>query len=294
MLKKLEVELSDLGWVQLVKDNTHYNNSNGTISESLIDHIRTNSPMHVQKCGQEEKQASDHQLVWYERSSKNLIEKVKLTEKRTMKSFNVQNHVELCRKEDWTFRGSTDRTKEVLEERVSTLELKNQKILNQVAPMKVKSLEYRGKPRWISRELEARMKERKKVSQKARRTRLLEDELESRRVRNIAAKEIKGAKLEFLRKKLENLSQNRADAWSAVDEYLGWKKPLAPTRLVQDGTVATEGPELAEVMIKQYERKEMEVQLALGEAKGDYLKSGRKLTEGNKSIFTFKRSPNMR
>ena len=58
---------------------------------------------------------------------------------------------------------------------------------------------------------------------------------------------------------------------------------------MQDGTVATEGPELAEVMIKQYERKEMEVQLALGEAKGDYLKSGRKLTEGNKSIFTFKK-----
>ena len=37
MLKKLEVELSELGWVQMVKENTHYNNSNGIISESLID-----------------------------------------------------------------------------------------------------------------------------------------------------------------------------------------------------------------------------------------------------------------
>ena len=28
MLKKLELKLSDLGWVQLVKNMTHYTNSN--------------------------------------------------------------------------------------------------------------------------------------------------------------------------------------------------------------------------------------------------------------------------
>ena len=31
MLKKLEIELSELGWVQLVQKNTHYNNANGVI-----------------------------------------------------------------------------------------------------------------------------------------------------------------------------------------------------------------------------------------------------------------------
>ena len=83
MLKKLEVELSELGWVQMVKENTHYVNSNGIISESLIDHVWTNSPVHVLKCGQEVKPASDHQLEWIERSAKTLVEKVKKTEKRT-------------------------------------------------------------------------------------------------------------------------------------------------------------------------------------------------------------------
>ena len=82
------------------------------------------------------------------------------------------------------------------------METKILSILERVAPMKVKTMEYRGKPRWITNELEARMKERKKASKKARSTRLLGDELELRKVRNLAAKEIKVAKTEYLRKKL--------------------------------------------------------------------------------------------
>ena len=40
------------------------------------------------------------------------------------------------------------------------------------------------------------MKKRKEAIRKARRTKLSEDELESRRIKNLAAKEIKGAKTE--------------------------------------------------------------------------------------------------
>ena len=87
MLKKMEVELAEVGWSQLVKENTHYSNSNGNITEWLIGHVWTNSPVHVLMCGQEVKQASDHQLIWYERSAKSLVEKVKRTEKRQMKNF---------------------------------------------------------------------------------------------------------------------------------------------------------------------------------------------------------------
>ena len=289
MLKNLEVELSELGWAQLVKENTHFSNCNGNVTESLIDHIWTNSPIHVMRCGQEVKQASDHQLVWLERSTKSLIEKVKKTEKRQMKNFQLEELRELCEKEDWRFRGSEERSKEMLEARVTTLETKILSILERVAPMKIKILEHRGKPKWISHELETKMKERKEASRKARKTKLIEDELEFRRIRNQTAKEIKGAKTEYLRKKLDNLDKNREDAWSAVDEYLGWKKPLAPTNLVQDGMVLMEGPELAEGMLKQYERKEEEFQQALGEAEGDYLAGGRKLTSGNTAVFPFKK-----
>ena len=67
MLKNLEKELAGQGWAQLVQQNTHFSNRNGAVSESLIDHIWTNSPVKVLSCGQEEMATSDHQLVWVDR-----------------------------------------------------------------------------------------------------------------------------------------------------------------------------------------------------------------------------------
>ena len=99
MLKNLERELAELGWAQLVKQNTHFSNRNGAVSESLIDHIWTNSPVKVIKYGQEEMATSDHQLVWVDRSSRNLVEKVKETEKRLMKNLKSEDLKELCRQE---------------------------------------------------------------------------------------------------------------------------------------------------------------------------------------------------
>ena len=54
---------------------------------------------------------------------------------------------------------------------------------------------------------------------------------------------------------MKNLGKNSSTAWDAVNDYLGWKMPTAPTQLVQDGSVMTMGPELAEPMLKQYEKK---------------------------------------
>ena len=281
MLKKLEVELSDLGWVQLVKKNTHYTNANGSISESLIDHVWTNTPMKVKTCCQEGKRASDHQLVWIERSAKHIVEKVKQTEKRSMKHFKTEDLHMLCQQEDWTYRGSSERTGEVLQERVANLEMKITNILEKVAPMEVKKMEYRGKPRWITEELSSLIKKRKLTDLKARKSKTMEDELESRRVRNKVAKEIKNAKMEYLKVKLKNLSSNSSKAWDAVNTYLGWKKPMSPTQLVQNGNVMTEGPDLAEAMLKQYEKKDM--------AQDDYLTLGRNLTKGNKGIFSWRK-----
>ena len=50
----------------------------------------------------------------------------------------------------------------------------------------------------------------------------MEDEMESRQVRNKAAKAIKNAKSEFLKVKLKNLSSNSSEAWDAVNTYLDW------------------------------------------------------------------------
>ena len=146
MLKNLKKELADQGWTQIVKENTHYTNRNGDISESLIDHIWTNSPAKVAKTGQEEMAISDHQLVWVDRSSKNLVEKVKETEKRLMKNFKLENLEELCRQESWRYQGKESRTEEMLNARVATLEGKINSILEKVAPMGIKRRKTRGRP----------------------------------------------------------------------------------------------------------------------------------------------------
>ena len=287
MLKNLERELAELGWTQLVTKNTHFCNRNGVVSETLIDHVWTNCPVKVRRWGQEETAASDHHLVWVERSARNIVEKVKKTEKRIMKNFKLEDLEELCRSEEWNHQGNGDRTKDMLEQRVKNLETKIRSVLDKVAPMKIKNMVYRGKPRWISKEIDNHIRERHRTRRKANRTKSMADEQEARRIRNIAAKKIKTAKLEYLKKKMENLTKNSPDAWSSVNEYLGWKQPMTPTKLVQDGKVITKGPELAEAMLKQYQRKEEEVQQSLGEASGNYLAAGRKLTSGNKAVFGF-------
>ena len=77
----------------------------GLTSESLIDHVWTNTPSKVLRSGQEELAASDHQLVWVERVAKKLVERVKKTEKRTMKNFRQENLENLCRQQAWQFGG---------------------------------------------------------------------------------------------------------------------------------------------------------------------------------------------
>ena len=88
---------------------------------------------------------------------------------------------------------------------------------------------------------------------------------------------------------LENLSKSSGDAWSAVGEFLGWRKPVNPTMIVKDGNVITGDQELAEAMLNQYKQKEVEVEQALGPAKGDFLEMSRKMTKGNKGVFSFQK-----
>ena len=155
--------------------------------------------------------------------------------------------------------------------------------------MKIKRRKTRGRPQWMTPALQLRMKERMKARNKSKRTKTLEDEIESRRIRNQVSKEVKTAEKDFMKKKLENLSKSSGDSWSAVEQFLGWRKPLSPTMLVKDGNVITGDQELAEAMLNQYKQKEVTVEQALGPAKGDFLEMSRKMTKGNKGVFSFQK-----
>ena len=78
---------------------THQTNREGNVSESLLDHIWTNTPQKVARTGQEEIASSDHQLVWVERKTRQLVERVKRVEKRTRIKCRMEDLEEMCRKE---------------------------------------------------------------------------------------------------------------------------------------------------------------------------------------------------
>ena len=203
-------------------------------------------------------------------------------------NFCLKELEELCSQEDWTYIGTELRTEVMLNNRVEQLEDKINSILDRVAPMKIKKMRYRGKPKWMTPHLE-RVQERLKIRTKANRSKQLDDEMEARKIRNEVAKEVKSAEKNFMKKKLENLDKNSSDSWAAVEEFLGWRKPMASTMLVQDGKVLTGDQELAESKLEQYKQKEWEVELALGEAGEDYLEAPRRMTRENKGVFNFRK-----
>ena len=60
----------------------------------------------------------------------------------------------------------------------------------------------------------------------------MEAKLEDRRMQNKVTKCVWKAKQDNLKNCLENLKKNSPEAWAAVGERLGWRKPMAQTMLV--------------------------------------------------------------
>ena len=128
MMRNLCDKVRGADWVQLIKKPKHFSNSEGRgVSESLIDHVWTNLPAKVGASGQEDSETSDHELVWVGRIAKQLVEKVKMTEKRSPKNFRLEELQERCRGESWKFTEGGIRSETVLENRVRIL---SEKICN--------------------------------------------------------------------------------------------------------------------------------------------------------------------
>ena len=140
--------------------------------------------------------------------SHNLAERVRKTEKRSLKHFNLEDLERLCQKEDWLYRGTEQRTEEMLNTRVQFLEDKINIVLEQVAPIIVKKAKYRRRPKWVTQKLLSQMKEQVQSRQKANKSKNEEDEIQARKIRSEVANKIKDAEKDYIKKKLEKLSQN--------------------------------------------------------------------------------------
>ena len=108
--------------------------------ESLLDHIWTNAPQKVARTGQEELATPDHQLVWVERNTRQLVERIKRIQKTSRVNYRQEDLEKMCNLKHWKYEGTEDPSERMLNARVERLEENMQAILEKVAPTKIRTL----------------------------------------------------------------------------------------------------------------------------------------------------------
>ena len=102
--------------------------------------------------------------------------------------------------------------------------------------MSVKNLEHRS-PNRLTPELNMMRRIQDDHRAKARVTRERCDWEVARHTRNKVNRLMKKAQKSHLKRDLDNWGANSKNGWAAVSEHLGWSKPCAPVKLVDNGRV---------------------------------------------------------
>ena len=158
--------------------------------------------------------------------------------------------------------------------------------MDELAPMKT-IVKKKKLPKWMTAELRLNMnkqKEARRVLQKKgignRRRK------KAKKQRAEAKQRIEEAKISYYDAHLHHkLDAKKWDHWGAVKEFGGEDTNSAPTELEVEGKELKTDAELAKAMNDQYEKKENEVQKALGNATRDYLTRVREKTKNRKANF---------
>ena len=279
----LKEHLVENGYAQMITTATRY----ASQSDSCIDHIWSNTTEKLEEVGVLECAASDHFPIYLVRKLKVKIDRVRQAEKRMWSKFDEKDLARHCSETNWRFEGLITGDKLELNERVDHLQEKMKRCIDKVAPMTVKNLEHR-RPSWLTPELCTIRRIRDEQRAKARATGEKCDWEQARKTRNTVNRLMKKAAKTHLKKDLDNWGANSKNGWAAVSEHLGWSKPCAPIKLVENGQMITEPTEVAEAMQSQYAAKEKEVEEAVGPPRFDYLTPVRLATAGNARQFEYK------
>ena len=110
---------------------------------------------------------------------------------------------------------------------------------------------------------------------------------EWRSLRNRVNKNMKNAKHEFLKKRLQHRMENSKSLWDGVKALLGWKSSGSPEVIVADGTQIVEPKKISQVIQDKFQAKLETVKVSLGPPSGNYLETLRNMTRGRCRIFSF-------
>ena len=100
-------------------------------------------------------------------------------------------------------------------------------------------------------------------------------------------KEIKNAKMEFMKKRIQHKMENSKTLWEGVKSFLGWKGGGSPDIVVDNGVKVSMPGKIANVIQGTFKTKLESVEKSLGRPSGNYLKTVRNLTRGRSHMFSF-------
>ena len=122
-----------------------------------------------------------------------------------------------------------------LNERVSELEYKIRNLMDKHAPVKVFKVDPQ-KVNWLSDDLKEKIAARNEMRRKL--DKYGGDNGQWRKwksLRNKVNKEIKNAKMEFMKKRIQHKMENSKTLWEGVKSFLGWKGGGSPDIVVDNG-----------------------------------------------------------
>ena len=269
------------GLAQLIKEDTNAHKG----SKSIVDMIFVNGVEKVVDSGVVPT-GSEHGAVWVE-IAKKVVKQSTITRRRTWKKFDRDKFNKDAEEINWNYDGEESNDEEGLEDRVKNLETKINDILEKHAPMKVVK-EDETKALWLTTELKSRIKARNILRDKLdKRGGTNEDWSGWKRFRNKLNKDLKNARLDYLKKGLSNNMENSKTMWDGVKRYLHWDRKGGPDTLVDKGEVLRKPEERAEAISNALSDKLKLVKDKLGQFSGNYLKHLRALTKGRCRKFNF-------
>ena len=228
------------GFVQLVTVPTRFWPGQ---QPSGLDHWYTNKPGKISTIQVVNQGGTDHRLIFGVRYSKSIIDRPKITKKRSYKKFNPNEFLTRIRSISWLDLYLC----EDLEAATDIFTKKVTEILDEMAPIKCYQIRKNYAP-WLEPDLKKSMVDRDEAQKVAQESNKNEDWKQFRKLRNSVNNKLKGAKTRWQKKKLAEYSSDSRSTWKHVRSWLGWSSGGPPSRLLEKGSLTSKPSEMARIM----------------------------------------------
>ena len=208
--KKLLETMTQLGFINMIKTPTRFSDS----KNSCIDHLYTNSDV-IFKSGVLNVNISDHEMIYTIRKKvKQKSDKSEFSG-RSYRNYNSAVFSEALNRLDWTDFYNQENPNNIWRlfyENIS-------KIIEQLCPLKKFKIKKYKEP-WVTNELLELIKDKDIALKRAKRTKLDQDWIVARQLRNSCLSQIRQAKRNFIQNQLNEHWNDSKKIWKEINQIL--------------------------------------------------------------------------